>query len=382
MTGFQPPEPPPGETVLLATAQPMPLAQGGALGPVRIAYRSWGRLNRERSNAILIAHALSGDQYVTGINPVTGRAGWWDRMVGPGKPIDTDRYFVLASNVLGGCMGSTGPASIDVRTGRAYGPDFPAISISDMVAAQALLLDSLGIDTLFLVVGGSMGGMQALQWLKDHPGRVFASAAFAAGARHSPQQIALHMIGRQAIAADADWQDGRYHGSGRAPLRGLAVARMLAHLSYRAPGELEARFGRRPSALPVEPTDPAALRYEVERYIAHQGNRFPARFDAASYMTITRAMDDFELAPRDRLAEAFADADARVFLAAFDSDWLYPPAETEELAIAMRKAGLDVDFAVHRAIAGHDSFLLETPGLDEAFMRFLDRAAEARGLLP
>lgn len=380
MTVFTPPEPPPGQTILLGADQPMPLSSGGAIGPFRLAWQSWGRLNADKSNAILIAHALSGDHLVTGTHPLTGRPGWWARMVGPGRPIDTDRYFVLCSNVLGGCMGSSGPASLNPATGIAYGPDFPTLSIADMVRAQALLLDSLGIGRLLLVTGGSMGGMQALCWLKDFPERVFAAAAFASGARHSPQQIALHMIGRQAILDDPDFQDGRYHGSGRAPERGLKLARMLAHLSYRAPGELQSRFGR---DLVADPGAGAgAPVYEVERYLAYHGRRFLERFDAASYLLITRAMDDFELAPAGSLADAFRPAQSRIFLRAFDSDWLYPPSETEELADGMREAGLDVDYAVHRAIAGHDSFLLEVPGLDAAFSRFLDRIATARDLAP
>ncbi|RMD88489.1 MAG: homoserine O-acetyltransferase, partial [Alphaproteobacteria bacterium] len=318
-------------------------------------------------------------QFVAGTHPLTGRPGWWDRLVGPGRILDTDRYFIVCANVPGGCMGSIGPASIDPATGRPYGPDFPGLTVADMVRAEALLLDHLGIGDLFLVIGGSMGGMQALEWLRLYPERVFAAAAFAVGARHSAQQIALHAIGRQAILNDPDYQDGRYHGSGRAPVGGLAVARMLAHLSYRSPEELAARFGRRLQDRDT-PSYGFGIDYQVESYLAHHGHRFVERFDPLSYLVITKAMDHFDLAPDGDLAAAFRGCRATVFLAAYATDWLYPPDETAALAEGLAAAGLEVDFAVHEVLTGHDSFLLEVPSADRALARFLDRMAARRGL--
>ena len=368
-----------GERVVLGETAPLALASGAVLERFPLAYRTYGRLNAARSNVILVAHALSGDQIVAGRHPLTGRPGWWDRLVGPGRILDTERFFILCANVPGGCMGSVGPKSVDPATGRAYGPDFPGLMIADMVRAQALLLDHLGIEEVFLVIGGSMGGMQALEWLRLFPERVFAAAAFAVGARHSAQQIALHAIGRQAILGDPDYQQGRYYGTGRAPVGGLAVARMLAHLSYRSPQELEARFGR---ALQdrTAPSFGFGVDYQVESYLAHHGHRFVERFDPLSYLVITKAMDHFDLAPEGEVRAVFEGRDAPVFLAAYDTDWLYPPAETAALAAELAAAGLEVDFAVHEALTGHDSFLLEVPSADRALARFIARCAARRAL--
>ena len=368
-----------GERAVLAETAPLVLASGARLERFPLAYKTYGRLDAARSNVILVAHALSGDQVVAGPHPLTGRRGWWDRLVGPGRILDTDRYFVLCANVPGGCMGSVGPGSIDPETGRPYGPDFPGLTIADMVRAEALLLDHLGIEDVFLVIGGSMGGMQALEWVRLFPGRVFAAAAFAVGARHSAQQIALHAIGRQAILNDPDYQDGRYYGTGRAPVGGLAVARMLAHLSYRSPQELEARFGR---ALQdrTAPSFGFGIDYQVESYLAHHGHRFVERFDPLSYLVITKAMDHFDLAPDGDVTTVFRGRETPLMLAAYDTDWLYPPAETAALAAALEAAGLAVDFAVHEALTGHDSFLLEVPSADRALKRFVESCAARRGL--
>jgi len=374
MTAFAPPDPPPGRCVRIARETPLVLDCGRALTEVPVAYCSYGRLNADRSNVILVAHALSGDQVVAGLHPVTGRPGWWDRMVGPGKILDTDRFFILCANVLGGCMGSLGPASRDPETDAPYGPDFPPVTIADMVRCQTRLLDELGIDQVFCVIGGSMGGMQALQWLKDYPQRVRAAAPLAIAARHSPQQIALHAIGREAIRADGNWQEGRYYDAGHGPVRGLKVARMLAHFSYRSPEELDARFGRR-AADPASSAD-----FEVERYLAYQGERFVERFDANSYMIITKAMDAFEIAPSEGLAAAFAGSSAPVFLAGYSTDRLYPPDEVRELAEALAEAGHPVSFHIFEALKGHDSFLLEQPEQDAALIRFLNARAEEQGL--
>jgi len=343
---------------------------------LRRAYCSYGRLNADRSNAILVAHALSGDQVVAGRHPVTGRPGWWDRMVGPGKVLDTDRFFILCINVLGGCMGSLGPASRNPETDAAYGPEFPPVTIADMIRAQGRLLDRLGIERLVCVIGGSMGGMQVLQWLKDDPARVGSAAALAVGARHSPQQIALHAIQREAIRADANWRGGRYYATGASPEGGLKVARMLAHLTYRSPQELETRFGRRPA------DEAGQADYEVERYLGYQGDRFIERFDPASYIAITKAMDAFEIAPPERLSQAFAESAAPVFLGAYSTDWLYPADQVRELAEALQTAGNPVTFRIFESIKGHDSFLLEHAEQDAALTRFLEARAGELGLAP
>jgi len=375
MTLFRPPEPPPGSRVRLAHERPLMLDCGRALSDIDVAYCSYGRLNTNRSNAILIAHALTGDQVVAGAHPVTGRPGWWDRMVGPGRPLDTERYFLVCANVLGGCMGTLGPASRNPETGTPFGPDFPDVTVADMVRCQARLLDRLGVERLLCVIGGSMGGMQALQWMVDYPERVASIAPLAVAARHSPQQIALHAIGREAIRADAGWQGGRYYGTDRAPVGGLKAARMLAHLSYRSPEELAMRFGR------ARCSDPAADNmFEVESYLAYHGERFVERFDANSYVTITRAMDSFDLGPPERLPDLFARSDTPAFLATYDTDWLYPPQEVSELAHALEAAGHPVSFHRFESLQGHDSFLLDLPEQDAALARFLTGQAAAQGV--
>ncbi len=379
MKPYQPPLTPPGHVLILGDDEPLTLDCGQTLGPFPLAYKSYGTLNKNRSNVILVAHALTGDQVVAGTHPITGRPGWWDRMVGPGKLLDTDRFFILCVNVPGGCMGSAGPAAINPQTGRVWSTDFPPISIADMVRAQAMLLDRLGIDDLFMAIGGSMGGMQILQWVKDFGKRVFSATALATAGRHSPQQIALHSIGRRAIMADQDWCDGRYHETGRAPTRGLEVARMLAHLTYRSPEELDSRFGRelRTDAANIWTPDPD---YQVESYLNYHGSVFTKRFDPASYVLITRALDGFDLAPGGDLVAAFKGTTTRMLLAAYDTDWLYPPEQTHSLAKAMSEAGSDVTYRCYKAVTGHDSFLLDVPEFDADFSHFLEECAVRRGL--
>ena len=285
----------PGHRVVFGKERPMPLDCGVDFGPFTIAYQTYGRLNAARSNAIMVCHALTGDQFLIGEHPVTGRPGWWDQMVGPGKPLDTERYFIICSNVLGGCMGTTGPRDTNPATGRPFGLGFPVITVADMVRAQKLLIDHLEIDQLFCVTGGSMGGMQALQWAAAHPQSVFASVPIAAAARHSAQNIAFHEVGRQAIMADPDWCGGDYLLQGRNPARGLAVARMAAHITYLSEPALHRKFGRNLQ-------DRRAVTYgfdadfQVESYLRHQGSSFVERFDANSYLYLTRAMDYFDLA--------------------------------------------------------------------------------------
>ena len=275
--------------------KPLKLDAGVELAPFQIAYQTYGTLNAERSNAILVCHALTGDQHVANVHPVTGKPGWWETMVGPGRPIDTERYFVICPNVLGACMGTTGPASINPKTGQPWGLEFPMITIRDMVRAQAMLLDHLGIDSLFSVAGGSMGGMQVLQWASSYPERVFSALPLATATRHSAQNIAFHEVGRQAVMADPEWRGGRYFAAGTNPRRGLAVARMGAHITYLSDAALHRKFGRRFQDRD-NPTFTFDADFQVESYLRHQGISFVERFDANSYLYLTRAMDYFDLA--------------------------------------------------------------------------------------
>ena len=275
--------------------KPLKLDAGVELAPFQIAYKTYGTLNAERSNAVLVCHALTGDQHVASVHPVTGKGGWWETMVGPGKPIDTERYFVICPNVVGACMGTTGPASINPQTGKPWGLEFPVVTIRDMVRAQAMLLDHLGIETLFSVAGGSMGGMQVLQWAASYPSRVFSALPIACATRHSAQNIAFHEVGRQAIMADPEWRGGRYLLEGANPRRGLAVARMGAHITYLSDAALHRKFGRKFQDR-ENPTFSFDADFEVESYLRHQGISFVERFDANSYLYLTRAMDYFDLA--------------------------------------------------------------------------------------
>ena len=309
---------------------PLELDCGQKLAPFTIAYQTYGALDARRSNAILVCHALTGDQHVANIHPVTGKPGWWETMIGPGKPIDTNRFFVICPNIIGGCMGSTGPASINPRTGKAYGLDFPVITIGDMVDAQVRLIDHLGIDQLFSVIGGSMGGMQVLQWAARHGSRVFSAIPIASAAWHSSQNIAFHEVGRQAVMADPAWCDGRYLERGEVPRRGLAVARMAAHITYLSEEALQRKFGRNLQDS-VKLTFSFNADFQVESYLRHQGSTFVDRFDANSYLYITRAMDYFDLAAEhgDVLANAFRGTRTRFCVVSFTSDWLYPTREFE-----------------------------------------------------
>jgi homoserine O-acetyltransferase/O-succinyltransferase len=362
----------------LMLAAPLPLDSGQALDRVTIAYETYGELNAERSNAVLIFHALTGDQYVASTHPVTGKPGWWDRMVGPGKPVDTARSFVICANIIGGCMGSTGPASPG-QDGRPYAMRFPVITIRDMVRAQIGLLDALGIGTLYAVVGGSMGGMLALCLAANWPGRAARVLAIATTARHSAQNIAFHEVGRQAIMADPDWQGGDYYGGGRSPDKGLSVARMAAHITYLSEAGLTEKFGRRLQDRPDGTRGAKSFGFDadfqIESYLRYQGLSFTSRFDANSYLYITRAMDYFDLAEEHggKLADAFAASKARFCLISFDTDWLYPTAESRSVVHALNAGAAPVSFVELSAPYGHDSFLLDVPALDRVIAGFLDR---------
>jgi homoserine O-acetyltransferase len=362
----------------LVLPAPLPLDGGAALSPVEVAWESYGTLNEARDNAILVCHALTGDQYVAGRHPVTGKPGWWERMVGPGKPIDTDRFHVICSNVIGSCMGSSGPASLDPASQSPWGMRFPVITIADMVRAQAALLDALGIGRLHAVVGGSMGGMQALAWAAHHPERVGRALIIASAARHSAQNIAFHEVGRQAIMADPAWKGGDYYGArGSGPAKGLAVARMAAHITYLSEEGLTAKFGRRLQDRDAK-TFGFDADFQVESYLRHQGLAFTDRFDANSYLYITRAMDYFDLAEAHggQLAAAFARSVATRFcLVSFTSDWLYPTSESRAIVHALNAAGAPTSFVELESGFGHDAFLLEVPALDRVIGGFVGEGA-------
>jgi homoserine O-acetyltransferase/O-succinyltransferase len=361
----------------LALAAPLLLDSGKVLPGVELAYETYGTLAADRSNAILIFHALTGDQFVAKQHPITGKPGWWERMVGPGKPIDTDRYHVICANVVGGCMGSTGPMSAG-PDGQPHAMRFPVITVRDMVRAQVALLNQLGIDRLHAVVGGSMGGMLALSFAANWPGRAERVLAIATTARHSAQNIAFHEVGRQAIMADPEWAGGDYYASGKGPEKGLSVARMAAHITYLSEAGLTEKFGRR-----LQNRDAKSFGFDadfqVESYLRHQGIAFTNRFDANSYLYITRAMDYFDLAEEHggpgtsgTLADAFAGSrDTRFCVVSFDTDWLYPTAESRAIVHALNAVAAPVSFVELSAPYGHDSFLLECPALDRVVKGFV-----------
>ena len=379
---------------VLDLPDPLPLDGGQSLGGVRIAYETYGTLSPARDNAILICHATTGDQHVASQHPITGKPGWWDRMVGPGKPIDTDRFYVICPNVLGSCMGTTGPGSL-APDGEPYGLRFPVITIRDMVRAHVALLQVLGVERLYAAIGGSMGGMQALSLSVNWPDMVERVLALATTAAMPVQNIAFQEVGRQAIMADPDWQGGAYYTTGRAPDAGLAVARMAAHITYLSEETLSEKFGRRlqdrPNGQPGAKSFGFGADFQVESYLRYQGASFTGRFDANSYLYITRAMSYFDLgeerfgaghgaghaghggAPVARLAEAFAGVTARFCIISFDTDWLYPTSESRKMAHALNAVGAPVSFMELAAPFGHDSFLLDVPALDRVIAGFLSR---------
>jgi homoserine O-acetyltransferase len=365
----------------VSASRPLRLDSQRQLAPYRIAYKTYGVLNGAKSNAILVTHALTGDQYVASPHPITGKPGWWETMVGPGKPIDTDRFFVICPNVLGGCMGSTGPASTNPETGKPWGLDFPVITVGDMVEAQVPLIDHFGIDQLFCAIGGSMGGMQVLAWAARHPERVATAVPVATAARHSSQNIAFHEVGRQAVMADPNWAQGRYLESGHEPRNGLAVARMAAHITYLSEEALQRKFGRSLQDLAAKSFSFNAD-FQVESYLRHQGSTFVDRFDANSYLYITRAIDYFDLAAEhgDVLANAFKGTKTRFCVVSFTSDWLYPTRESREIVHALNAVAANVSFVEVESDKGHDAFLLEEPELFATIRGFLNAAAVKRGL--
>ncbi len=367
----------------LTLESPLVLQSGVTLSPVTLAYQTYGTLNAERSNCVLVCHALTGDQFLAGTHPVTGKRGWWDDLVGPGKVIDTDRFFVVCANVLGGCMGSTGPKEINPATGQPWGLRFPVITIRDMVQAQTKLIEHLGVKKLFCVTGGSMGAMQVLEWATRYPERVFTAVPIAGSYRHSAQNIAFHEVGRQAIMADPDWSHGNYLAENRTPKRGLAVARMAAHITYLSEAALHRKFGRRLQDR-EELTYGFDADFQVESYLRHQGYTFVDRFDANSYLYITRAMDYFDLAEENDgvLAKAFKGTPVRYCLISFSSDWLFPTEESRAIVRALNAVAANVSFVEVESDKGHDAFLLDEPEFHQTLEGFIDGSAEICGLPP
>lgn len=346
------------------------------LSPVTLAYETYGTLVPEKSNAILILHALSGDAHVAGLHKGDDKPGWWDNMIGAGRAFDTEKYFVICSNVLGGCRGSTGPASCNPKTNKPYALDFPVITIGDMVAAQKALIDYLGIDKLLTVVGGSMGGMQALAWLIKYPDRLRSAIPIATALRHSPQQIAFDEVGRQAIMADPDWKSGNYY-DGKSPDRGLAVARMIGHITYMSDISMTEKFGRqkKDNKQPFKFT----ADFEVEGYLRYRGDNFVKRFDANSYLYITKAMDNFDASEKRPLQEILYGKPLKVLAIAFKSDWLYPAYQSKEIVKACKHAGIETSFCEIDSTYGHDAFLLETKEETHLISHFLKSVSQKRG---
>jgi homoserine O-acetyltransferase len=347
---------------------------GRKLGPITLAYETYGPLNDTKSNAILIVHALSGDAHVAGRNrPDDRKPGWWDNMVGPGKAFDTDRYFVICSNCIGGCKGSTGPSSQNPATGRPYALDFPMVTMRDMVRAQARLIDHLGIEQLMCVVGGSMGGMQVLDWAVSYPDRVRLAIPIASAARLSAQAIAFNAVGRHAIMADPNWNGGNYYG-GPIPSRGLGIARMVGHITYLSDASMHAKFGRDLQDK-LKPDYDFVTEFQVESYLNHQGDEFVKRFDANSYLYISKAMDYFDLSqPSGDLRKELAPARAAFLVISFSSDWLFPSYASKEIVSALRRNNVDVSYAEIQSDYGHDAFLLEVETLSRLVTNFLEYA--------
>ncbi|WP_424355016.1 homoserine O-acetyltransferase MetX [Methanobacterium sp. MBAC-LM] len=345
------------------------LEGGSRLKEVTVAYETYGKLNKEKSNAVLICHALSGDAHAAGWHEGDKKPGWWDIIIGPGKCLDTEKYFIICSNVIGGCKGSTGPSSINPETGKHYGLDFPIITLSDMVKAQKKLIDHLGINQLFAVVGGSMGGMQVLQWCISYPDMVKLAIPIATAARSAPQQIAFNEVGRQAIISDPKWNDGSYY-SGEVPKEGLSLARMIGHITYLSYESMYQKFGRRLQDKEKYGFD-FSMDFQVESYLHYQGNSFVKRFDANTYLYVTKAMDYFDLTANGSLAEGFKDVKAKFLVISVDSDWLYPPEQSKEVVMALTANDIDVSYHEIKSPYGHDAFLLEAGQLNYIINGFL-----------
>ena len=349
------------------------LESGDIIDSFKLAFKTYGKLNADKTNAILVCHALTGDQYVAGNNPITGREGWWSRMVGPNKPIDTNKFFVICSNVLGGCAGSTGPKELENGNEVAYGGNFPSVTIKDMVKAQSLLIESLNIEKLFSVIGGSMGAMQALQWAIDFPDRILNIIHIAGALKHSAQNIAFHEVGRQAIMSDPIWKNGKYFENNEVPERGLSVARMIAHITYLSENAMHRKFGRKLQSRDIISFGFDAD-FQVESYLRYQGKSFVERFDANSYLYLTRAMDYFDHDETFRKNIEFShnpNNHLKYLIVSFTSDWLFPTIESKMIVNQLNSLSREVSFLEIDTDKGHDSFLLEEPQLDDVIKGFL-----------
>ena len=349
------------------------LESGDIINSFKLAFKTYGKLNADKTNAILVCHALTGDQYVAGNNPITGREGWWSRMVGPNKPIDTNKFFVICSNVLGGCAGSTGPKELQNGSDVAYGGNFPSVTIKDMVKAQSLLIESLNIEKLFSVIGGSMGAMQALQWAIDFPDRILNIIHIAGALKHSAQNIAFHEVGRQAIMSDPIWKNGKYFENNEVPERGLSVARMIAHITYLSENAMHRKFGRKLQSRDIISFGFDAD-FQVESYLRYQGKSFVERFDANSYLYLTRAMDYFDHDETFRKNIEFShnpNNHLKYLIVSFTSDWLFPTIESKMIVNQLNSLSREVSFLEIDTDKGHDSFLLEEPQLDDVIKGFL-----------
>ena len=361
--------------------EPLHLDAGVKLAPFQMAYNTYGTLNKDKSNAIYVCHALTGDHHVANTHPVTGKPGWWSTLIGPGKAVDTNIYFVICANVIGGCLGSTGPANINPETGKPYGISLPVITIGDMVRAQTMLIKKLGIEKLLAVIGASMGGMQVLEWAHRHGKLTHSAIPIATGARHSAQNIAFHEVGRQAIMADPNWHQGEYKTHQTVPKKGLAVARMAAHITYLSESALQRKFGRN-----LQDRDAKSFGFDadfqIESYLRYQGMSFVERFDANSYLYLTRAMDYFDLAADNggALTSAFKNSNTRFCVVAFSSDWLFPPEESRAVVSALNAVGERVSYVEIETDKGHDAFLLDEPELWNAVEGFLTATRRHAGI--
>lgn len=365
------------ETKFLRFAEPpneFELESGEKLGPLTVAYETYGKLNKDKSNAVLITHAFSGDAHAAGYHKGEDKPGWWDSMIGPGKAFDTDKYHVICSNVLGGCSGTTGPSSINPETGKPYGLDFPLISINDMVNVQNKLTEHLNIKKLLTVVGGSMGGMQALSWLIKHPDKIKSAIIIASAIKHSAQQIAFDEVGRVSIISDPAWNDGDYYGK-ETPARGLALARMVGHITYMSDKSMMEKFGRR--IRNVGERHKFNTGFEIENYLHYRGSNFVKRFDANSYLYITKAIDCYDASEGKNLSEILQGVKAKVMVIAFKSDWLYPKYQSKEIVKACKVAGIDTTFCEIESTYGHDAFLLEIKEETQLIKHFLEKVFQA-----
>jgi len=352
------------------TFDSLKLESGEKFGPVTLAFEAYGVLNQEKSNAILIVHALSGDAHAAGVHEGQESPGWWDEFIGPGKAFDTDKYFVICSNILGGCKGSTGPASINPKTAKPYALDFPLISVNDIVNAQKRLIDHLGIEKLLSVVGGSMGGQQVLSWLVNYPKNLCSAVPIATTIKHSPQQIAFNEVGRQSIMGDAHWKSGNYY-DGPVPSKGLAVARMIGHITYMSDKSMAEKFGRQKKDA-GEPFKFTAD-FEVEGYLRYRGDNFVKRFDANSYLYITKAMDNFDASGGRPFQEVLQGTKVKVLVISFKSDWLYPAYQSKEIVKACKLAGVETTYCEIASTYGHDAFLLEVEEETHLIKHFLKK---------